>query len=680
MDQTEQGLRFRQIHLDFHTSEAITGVAAKFDAEEFASVLEQARVNSITCFARCHHGWLYYDSKKFPERIHPHLANRNLLKEQIEACHRRKIRVPVYITVQWDHYTAVRHPEWLVVTADGRFSGTPPFEPGFYRNLCLNSPYRELVKEITAEVLETLPVDGLFFDIVIVRECACRHCIDGMKRQGMDPADREDRLRYAVQTLNQFKLEMAEFVRSFNRNCSIFYNAGHIGPSIRESLPAYTHLELESLPSGGWGYLHFPLTMRYARTLGLDCLSHTGRFHTSWGDFHSFKNTAALEFECFHMLALNAKCLIGDQLHPDGEISRPVYELIGSVYRQAEQKEPWCRGAKAVTDMAVFNTEEFDGKQVSPPTAGALRMLQEAGHQFDIVDSRSDFSQYKLLILPDLVAVDDQLEQKLEEYLAAGGRMIASAFSGLDAGKSEFRLKPLGVRLRQPLRRDSGGDLAAGRLAEGNGHAEYIVAKGALGKGLPETEHVMYLKGLEVAAADGAEVLIDTVASYFDRTWEHFCSHRHTPSSGRIDYPAVVRRGGAIYFAHPVFTQYHINGPRWCKILVLNAIDLLLPDPVLRHSGPSSLIAAVNEQAHAGWWVVHLLHYIPELRCREIDVLEDVIPLYDVTVSIRTPQKVASVRCVPSGEPIRFQERDGRTEFVVPKIDGHQMVEVNFRF
>jgi len=150
MERTEQGLRFRQIHLDFHTSEAITGVAAKFDSEEFAAVLEQARVNSITCFARCHHGWLYYDSKKFPERIHPHLANRNLLKEQIEACHRHNIRVPVYITVQWDHYTAERHPEWLVVTADGRFSGTPPFEPGFYRNLCLNSPYRELVKEITA--------------------------------------------------------------------------------------------------------------------------------------------------------------------------------------------------------------------------------------------------------------------------------------------------------------------------------------------------------------------------------------------------------------------------------------------------------------------------------------------------------------------------------------------------
>ena len=51
-------LRFRQIHLDFHTSEFIDGIGSQFDPEEFAATLEKARVNSITCFARCHHGCL----------------------------------------------------------------------------------------------------------------------------------------------------------------------------------------------------------------------------------------------------------------------------------------------------------------------------------------------------------------------------------------------------------------------------------------------------------------------------------------------------------------------------------------------------------------------------------------------------------------------------------------------
>lgn len=92
-------LRFRQIHLDFHTSEKIAGIGEAFDPEEFAATLERARVNSITCFARCHHGWMYYDTVAHPERRHPHLT-RNLLAEQIAACHAHNIRVPIYTTIQ----------------------------------------------------------------------------------------------------------------------------------------------------------------------------------------------------------------------------------------------------------------------------------------------------------------------------------------------------------------------------------------------------------------------------------------------------------------------------------------------------------------------------------------------------------------------------------------------------
>ena len=94
---------FRQIHLDFHTSEQIENVCSEFDAEEFATTLEKAHVNSITLFSCCHHGMLYYDSKKYPEMVHPHLVHRDLLREQPEACHRHGIEVNLYTTI--DVYT-----------------------------------------------------------------------------------------------------------------------------------------------------------------------------------------------------------------------------------------------------------------------------------------------------------------------------------------------------------------------------------------------------------------------------------------------------------------------------------------------------------------------------------------------------------------------------------------------
>lgn len=42
-------IRYRQVHLDFHTSEYIPDIAADFDKDEFAKTLEEAHVDSITC-------------------------------------------------------------------------------------------------------------------------------------------------------------------------------------------------------------------------------------------------------------------------------------------------------------------------------------------------------------------------------------------------------------------------------------------------------------------------------------------------------------------------------------------------------------------------------------------------------------------------------------------------------
>src|SRR5262249_43682740 len=214
-------LPFRQVHLDFHTSEPIPEVGTAFDPEAFAATLERARVNSITCFARCHHGLIYYDTKLNPERRHPNLT-RNLLKEQIEACQARGIRVPIYTTVQWDHYTALHQPDWLVVDADGTPSGVKTFEPGFYRFLCVNSPYVDFLRAHVREILETFPTDRLFLDIVIPVACCCRYCRDGMEAEGLDPADPGVRGEFGLQTINRFKREMSRFIRETKPDGAFF--------------------------------------------------------------------------------------------------------------------------------------------------------------------------------------------------------------------------------------------------------------------------------------------------------------------------------------------------------------------------------------------------------------------------------------------------------------------------
>lgn len=667
-------LRFRQVHMDFHTSEKIMNVGEQFDPEEFADTLARAGVNSVTCFARCHHGMMYYDSRKFPELVHPGLKRRNILQEQIDACHRRGIKVPVYTTVQWDYHMSRRHPDWCSLTADGGFmretgkENDHVFEPGFYRTLCVNNPeYRQFLKDHIQDIFDVLTpkrIDGLFLDIVNVTGCACEHCVREMQSRGFNPVVERDREEFSNIMLREFKIEMTAFIQSLKKDVTVFYNAGHIGPAAVDAAEAYTHWELESLPSGGWGYTHFPNTVRYARTKGKDYVSQTGKFHTMWGDFHSFKNPEALQYECFRMLAYNSKCLVGDQLHPDGKISQEVYELVGKIYREVEKKEPWCHGARAVTDIAVMTDERQRSpieRQVSPEINGVCMLLDELGYQFDIVDEYNDWRQYKMLIFPDTIQFSEEMVKKTEEYLSQGGHILATGKSGLDEKQEKFAVKEFGIRYD----------------GEAPYSPDFIMPNQKIGKLLPKTEHVMYRKGelVEVMAGD---ILMDTYVPYFNRTWEHFCSHRHTPSAHKKGYPAAVQNAGCIYFAHPVFTIYQEKHPRWCREIIKDAIERLLPEPVIRHQGPKTMIVTLNEQKKEKRYILHALHYIPPKNCDDLYTIDDVIPLYQVGFSIKTEEPIKSAVLVPEGRTLPITYKEGRTELIIPEISGHAMVELNY--
>ncbi len=654
----EKELRFRHIHLDFHTSEDIGGVGAGFNPDTFADTLVKAHVNSINLFARCHHGWLYYNSKSFPELVHPNLKNKNLLKEQIDACHKRGIRAPIYVTVQWDNYHAQNNPEWLVVTKDGKQDGNPPYEAGFYRYLCVNTPYKEFLKKHVKEILDTFEVDGLWFDIMLYRDCSCFWCRKEMMEKGIDPSDEIARKKFGVFMLDRFKTEMSAFVRKHKKGCHIFYNAGHVGVSKRPIKEAYSHFELESLASGFWGVMHFPVTIRYARTLGLQCLGMTGKFHTAWGDFHSFKSQTFLEYECMRTLAMNAKICIGDQLHPSGKICRHTYDLVGKVYRQVEEKEPWCHHAEPLTEIGVFHPEEFDNRSlfdgINPAILGATRMLQEGGYQFDIIDTKADFGQYKLLILPDVIPVNGVFASRLKTYIDKGGAVLATFESGLDESKKKFADSMFGAALTGEGPRDLEGNLARGRVYGNNNFAEYVLPNKNIGKALPPTEHVMYLRGTQIKAVGGAKTLMENVKPYFDRTFRHYCSHLQTPSSGKKGTPAAVKKGKVIYMSHPIFTAYETYAPAWCREMLFDAMQMLLPDKFVSHTGPRSIVAALNAQNKNKRWVLHLLNYVLQKNSVKVDSVSDVIPCFDIQVSIKTDKPVQSVELVPECTPLAF--------------------------
>ena len=158
-------MRFRQVHLDFHTNATIPGIGSKFDPKAFAKAYKDAYVDSVTIFSKCHHGVSYHPTKVGKQ--HPHL-DFDLTRAQLDALHAVGINAPVYLTATWDELAAFEHPEWRALSPDGSY---PMFRSDHgngvgWAFLDFSTPYLDYLCAQTEEAMERYPdADGIFMDI-----------------------------------------------------------------------------------------------------------------------------------------------------------------------------------------------------------------------------------------------------------------------------------------------------------------------------------------------------------------------------------------------------------------------------------------------------------------------------------------------------------------------------------
>lgn len=647
-------MRFRQVHLDFHTSGLIPGIGEQFDKKQFQAALQAGHVDSITVFSKCHHGWAYHPSKA--NKMHPGLKF-DLLGAQLEACREINVKAPVYISAGLDEKEVLEHPEWLRVD----FNSAQPnaLAQAHWHPMCYNTPYLDVLAAQVEEVMERYNPCGIFLDISAVRKCVCASCVKSMLEKGLDPNNEADVLRHGEDVYAHYCRRMEQSVRKYSDTATIFHNAGHITHGRRDIAGYDTHLELESLPTGGWGYDHFPMSSAYVRTLDVPFLGMTGKFHTTWGEFGGFKHPNALIYETGLSLACGARCSIGDQMHPDGEMNMSTYRLIGAAYEQVEKKEPWCEGAKNIADIAVLSCEAVLGTGRNgfgtESNTGANRILLEGKHLFDFIDEETPFERYKLVILPDQILLCEKLTARLEQYIAAGGKVLLTGWSGLDIEKQVRFTLDVGAQY------DGAADFCP----------DYLLPDFDCTNG--RTAYVMYSRGQKLKNVDGT-VFAHRQASYFNREPFRFCSHQHTPNDiSAAPQPAAVCKGNVAYIGWPVFEDYARKGELICKEIVLHAIEMLLGDArTLRVSLPDRGVATVTRQGERK--IVHLLFAHTSVRGKGIEVIEDAVPLRDVQVSLLAEHAPASVRMVPQNTDIPFAWKDGRICFRVPEVLLHQMI------
>ena len=665
-------LPFRQIHLDFHTSECIEGIGSRFTKENFAAALKEGHVSSITLFSKCHHGWSYHPTKT--NEMHPHL-DFDLLGAQLEVCRELGIRTEIYISAGFDEKYAIAHKDHLWRTSEGKCA---PFDAAGYHRICFSSPYLDILCAQIEEVMVRYKgqFDGIFLDIIGAQPCYCERCKAEMVKRGIDLGNVGQVYSYAKELYQYYCDRVDEAVHKYDPEMPIIHNdGGALFQGRRVAFRNTKHLEIESLPTGGWGYDHFPKTAAYARTFGKEFLGMTGKFHKTWGEFGGFKHPNALRYEAALANACGAKSSVGDQLHPDGEMDLATYRLIGKAYSEVEAREPWLKDGEYIADIGLvsaaacvnspYSADFLGGQMVANGTLqddGANRILLEGHYLYNIIDPEEELTKYKLLILPDNITVDGAFKEKLLDYMAKGGKILLSGCSGVDKS-GKFAL-----------------DLGASFGGKNQLNPSYLRPEYDLypnGK----TSYVMYGTSYNVTLNESFDGEISALRndSYFNRTAEHFCSHYHTPYDRQKLTTGAFISGNVGYICWEIFSEYAAQGSVHLKYAAIDMIDRLLGDrKTAATTLPSQGIFSLMRQPYDGGerLVNHIAYAVPKVRGKNTEIIEDIPTLYDTQIAIKTDKEPSRVYLAPSMEMLDFKYENDTLSCVIPKFECSTLVVI----
>jgi hypothetical protein len=565
------------------------------------------------------------------------------------------------MSVQCDEYAADLHQDWVALTPDlvqVRLPMTDAYHAG-WQTLDMSSPYQEYLTGQIHEVLERYsPIDGLFLDMCWDQPSSSRWAMAGMRGEGLDPSDAAHRARYARLVAHNYMARYAAMVQPALREgsaMSVWFNS-RPKAGLAEEAKLLRHIEVESLPTGGWGYNYLPYVGRLVRSFGLPALGMTGRFHRSWGDMASLKPEAALRYECSQMLAHGLSVSIGDLLPPDGVPKPAAYELIGTVYRHIEACEPYVDGGQHRSDIAVI-VDAALGDSPGPAAIGAVRALQQLRHQFSVVPVDAPIGLYDAVIVPDTTPIDAALADRLQEYVNGGGSLVLSAAAAAASATGTSLLRDLGWEISGTapftttfIHLEGSPWFGASRPADVRVHGEALL--------------------LEPTGA--AETIVELFYPYFERTYEHFSGHSYTPPDRSSGHGAVVQAGKVIVLAVPLFAAVAKEGNDEYRLVLGECLKRLVPTPLLRVNGPVHLETSVVETATA--MAVHLLSFVPARVADDLDVVYDAFPLVDLEVAVRMEAAPASVHLQPSGAQLNFSYANGYAVARVTVLDGHAVV------
>ena len=660
-----------------------------YKPEKAVSIARELNADSLRYPAASYYAY-FPTSSGYP--VHPDLKA-DLMRETLDLCRRAGLKTVAYVPLNHPFMDTKandpRYAGWSKKFADGRPMTTEHYGYAEYFEGCLNSPVRDVIRNLVREVLE-YPVDVMYFDgpyqgMQNARNyCHCRYCEAAYGKKFGRPVpnqkekiSREDEIQYtqwmARDVAIAFLREIREMIRQ-TRDVPVLYNDASLlrGREWRNrAIPVVDGFMFEAAETPEEKLFNMQLGQSTGKVTWTYVGTHTQYNREHLKDDH-VRGWYSYPVESQELLLDGATALAAGVglvywglsrffYQPQGPLAYASGRYVKEIFDFQQKNDALLRGLRSRPQAGIlvgaqtidwYSGKHFVGKAYENGAHGAYQVLKANGFEsepfLDWQISPELLARYQMIYAPNAVCLSDAQCAMLVEYVRNGGKLLATHLSSVadeygrvrrnfglaDLFGAEF-LSPEPVEIPDLYLRPVGGDL------------------------IPQDPQVFRFR------ATSGQVLAETV----DRG--------HRANLG----PAIVKRvegkGEVIYIGSSLEAVYEETRMEPLRSFLGGlVVPWLAPRRAYEIEYRPGLMA--HFMASDNTLLLHLLADTGN-KNKHLREREEFLPVIDVQARIRVPEErtARSVSLLRAGARLTPSARGGWLDVTVGRVLIHEAIKVD---
>lgn len=674
-----------KVHLDMHFPEWDSTILSRFDAKEIVQTVKNSGAGALYFFSKDCYGNAYYNT----EIGHKHkcIGDRDLLQEVVDEGHKNNLYIVAYHSIIWDRIAAM-NPDWAMRNPNGEVikDVTSSFGDARWYSACHNSPYRDYLCNMLAEIAKNYDIDGFHLDMLNMDfgglSCYCKHCKELFRKEygkelPVTPTWDEtwkQFLEFRYKSVERLAYDIRKAIHKYKPDMMIVTNYhGSPGFDWRVGQMPVRHSKYSDMNTGetytpGFGDMYPGMETRFARDLEPGKPYEMVPWRMNRITDYTIKPINQLRWELFTSAVAGAKIMLIDQPFADGVLDKTPYKnVLNTVFNELETKKHTF-GGEQVKHIGIYYSalnRDWYGREnqgrFQAPVVGCYKALVEnhfnVNFIFDETLSLENICEYPIIWLPNVAAMSSGEVEIFREYVKRGGCLVGSFDSSLfdDNGQElqDFQLGDVfGVQFEKRL--------------DCSEHYFRNISDD-LNDNIDKEQFVLVEGKAVIVKPTTAKEIGDLHNSFHKRKFpDLFFSHNMHPPYNRVGglmYLNSFGKGKALYIASPIDAAYAGNYeiPEH-RFLIKSIVENLSPCPVLEIvEAPLNVETFLNLKN--GKYYLHFVASNPNRQACTLSSLNDKIRpsarmedalLYRAKIKI--PKGIKSVRAFDSSTELEIKD------------------------